>query len=107
MINALEREFDEAMLNIYRRADSEAGYTATMYLRMLNERHGLATAQTLIHTNAPSSGYTHLWERGRLDLTMEALIFDNPKWHPLFTENELRIVRQRLRDYGYPPAMQA
>jgi hypothetical protein len=29
-----------------------------------------------------SEGCTALWERGRLDLTVEALIHDNPQWHP-------------------------
>jgi hypothetical protein len=43
-----------------------------------------------------SEGYTALWERGRLDLTVEALIHDNPQWHPLFTPEELAICTEPL-----------
>ena len=48
-----------------------------------------------------SEGYTALWERGRLDLTVEAVIHDNPKWHPLFTQEDLAICAKRLREYRY------
>src|SRR6185437_15320140 len=37
----LSKRFDKAMFEIYRRAKSEAGYTATIFLQMLNERGGL------------------------------------------------------------------
>jgi len=32
---------------------------------------------------------------------MEATIHDNPKWHPLFREQELEICTTRLKNYGY------
>jgi hypothetical protein len=54
----------------------------------------------LLHSITVSEGYTALWERGRLDLTVEALILE-PQWHELFTEEEREIARKRLRDYGY------
>jgi len=68
---------------------------------MLHEHRGLETARLLIHSSAVSEGYTALWERERLDLTVEAAIRDNPKWHPLFTPEELQICVKRLTDYGY------
>ena len=37
-----------------------------------------------------SDGYTALWDRQRLDLTVEAVILD-PKWRPLFSSEELGI----------------
>jgi hypothetical protein len=36
----IEGQFDEAMLEIYRRAKAEAGYTATRFLGMVVERLG-------------------------------------------------------------------
>jgi hypothetical protein len=36
-------------------------------------------------------------------LTVEAVIHDHLKWHPLFTDEELEICRERLKDYGYLP----
>ncbi len=77
-MEALEREFDLAMRGIYRRAKLVANYTATRFLRMLDENGGLETAKTLIHSKQVSDGYTALWERNRLDLTVEYLIL-NPE----------------------------
>ena len=99
--STLTFEFDEEMLSIYKRALSEAHYRATRFLSMLHEHRGLETARLLIHSATVSEGYTALWERKRLDLTVEAVIHDNPKWHPLFTREELDICVKRLRDYGY------
>ena len=38
-------------------------------------------------------------ERGRLDLTVEAVIHNDPKWHALFTQEELAVCTKRLKDY--------
>lgn len=97
----LEAEFDLAMMNIYLRAKNEAGYVATIFHRMLCDHGGLKTAKQLINDRTVSSGYTALWERERLDLTVEATVAGNPKWHSLFTAQELQSARKRLRDYGY------
>ena len=94
-------EFDLEMLNIYQRALSEAHYRATRFLTMLHEHRGLETARLLIHSSTVSEGYAALWERKRLDLTVEAVIHDNTRWHPLFTEEELEICKKRLTDYDY------
>ena len=101
---ALQDQFHERMLEIYIRAKSEANYNATIFLRMLNDHGGLETARRLIHALAVSDGYTALWERKHLDLTVEAVIHDNPIWHPLFTEEELEICANRLREYEYLPS---
>jgi hypothetical protein len=94
-------QFDEAMFTIYRRAKTEAGYRATLFLDMIATKGGLQTAKYLINTSRPSDGYTHLFERGRLDLTVEAMVTENEHWHALFTEDELARGRKRLADYGY------
>ena len=67
------------MMDIYRRALAEANYKATRFLQMLHEHRGLATAQILLHSATVSDGYTALWERDRLDLTVEALVLQNGK----------------------------
>ncbi len=63
------------MSEVYRRAKDEAGYNATIFLRMLSERGAIATAHALIKTEQPSDGFTRLWERHRLDLTVEAHVW--------------------------------
>ena len=100
MKSRLEAEFDEAMLDIYRHAKSDAGYTATRFLGMVVSRGGLDTAQYLIHADTISDGYAALCERNRLDLTVEYLILE-PKWKPLFTKAERHVAVRRLREYGY------
>jgi hypothetical protein len=97
----LEKEFDEEMFLVYQRALSEAGYKATRFLQMLNDHRGLETARILLHSASVSEGYTALWERRRLDLTVEAVIHDHAKWHPLFTPDELAICVKRLTQYEY------
>jgi hypothetical protein len=101
----LEERFDAAMLEIYRRAKAEARYNATRYFQMLTEHRGLETARILLHSDTVSDGYTALWERGRLDLTVEALIHDHPEYHPLFNDAEREIARRRLEQYKYAPVI--
>jgi hypothetical protein len=93
--------FDQAMFNIYDRAKKEAGYNASIFLRMLTENGGIQTARTLINATKPSDGYTALYEKGRLDLTVEAMVLENQIWHELFTQVELDRSRTRLQQYGY------
>jgi hypothetical protein len=98
---ALQTAFANEMHSIYQRALSEAGYKATRFLHMLHEHGGLQTARILIHASTVSDGYTALWERTRLDLTVEAMIHDDTRWHPLFTQEELAICARRLTEYEY------
>lgn len=97
----IDKKFDAAMFKIYERAKLESGYSARIFLGMLNDRGGLSTAKYLINTPKPSDGYTHLYERGRLNLTVEAMVVENSDWHELFTEEELAKARRRLIQYGY------
>jgi hypothetical protein len=53
-------------------------------------------------TPASSDGFAELWERGRLDLTVEALVAE-PKFSELFSENEIAVARRRLEQFGYTP----
>ncbi len=86
-------------------AKSEAKYDATCYFQMLGEHRGLKTARILLHAEKESEGFTALWERGRLDLTVEALINDHPEYHGLFTDEERQIARRRLEEYRYVPIL--
>lgn len=96
----LER-FNTQMMNIYHRAKEEANYTASRFFHMVGEHGGFETARILINANTVSEGYTELWERGRLDLTVEALVLENHEYYPLFTEEEIERCRHRLSEYNY------
>jgi hypothetical protein len=92
--------FERAMKEIYIRAKNEANYTATYFVGMLSTLGGLGTAKRLLATTEASTGFTTLYERGRLDLTVEALVV-KPRFASLFTDQEIRIARQRLDQLGY------
>ena len=66
----------------------------------MDERGGLATAQYLLDKEEVSCGYVRLWEMKRLDLTVEAVVIQEP-WTSLFTDNQLATARWRLTEYGY------
>ena len=98
--SALERAFHQRMIDIYKAAKSEARYNASRFLSMVNEHGGLETAQILLRASAVSEGYTALWERQRLDLTVEAVILEEP-WRALFNKSEQETAVRRLKQYGY------
>ena len=100
-MSPLEEKFQGAMFDIYRRAKSEAGYNAAIFLQMLTNRGGLATAKTLINAERQSDGYTALLLVDRLYLTVEALVVDEARWHSLFLPEEIEKARHRLQSNHY------
>ena len=86
------------MVSIYERAKAEVGYTPTYFLRMLSELGPLETARKLLHDPTVSDGFANLWDRGRLDLTVEALVL-RPEFSSLFTDQELDRARGRLKQF--------
>ena len=86
------------MYDIYHRTLSKTDYKASIFQSMLIDYGGLETARRLILSSKISDGYTALWERRRLNLTVEALIHDNEKWHQLFSSEELAICTRRLKN---------
>ncbi|WP_182882083.1 GmrSD restriction endonuclease domain-containing protein [Microbispora sp. H10949] len=93
-------EFDAAMRSIYDKARSEANYHASYFLSMLAEHGSLATARKLLRSPAVSDGFAALWERGRLDLTVEALVVQ-PQFAEMFTPTEIEVARHRLEQFGW------
>lgn len=100
MTDELKTRFHRAMLSIYERARDEAGYAATRFLQMVSEVGGLEAARRLITFPNPSDGFTTLWEKGRLDLSVEAHAL-RPEFRELFSPFELRLAESRLEQYGY------
>jgi hypothetical protein len=101
----LEDAFHRAMVNIYERAKRECRYSPNFFLRMVGERGGLSAARALLGARTVSDGFTRLWELGRLDLSVEALILQG-EWRPLFSDDERQIASQRLAQMGYQPVTQ-
>ena len=96
---SLEDRFHQEMLRIYEEAN-EFGYYPNYFLGMVVDRGGLSAAKHLISGNQLSDGFVRLWEEGRLDLSVEALVLRDP-WRGLFTQEELAEVQRRLDGVGY------
>ncbi|MBI4191528.1 MAG: hypothetical protein HY525_13445 [Betaproteobacteria bacterium] len=103
MSKDLETAFHQEMLNVYHRAKKECRYNAIRFLEMVTDHGGLAAAKLLLASKHHPEGLTRLWEEGRLDISMEALLLKEP-WCSLFSEEELRVARKRLDDLGYKGA---
>jgi hypothetical protein len=95
----VRRMFDGAMQDVYVLAKKEAGYNATYYLEMLHRHGGLETARRLLASGTVSDGFSALWERGRLDLTVENVVL-RPEFEHLFTDEERETAKTRLKEYG-------
>ncbi len=102
MDNNLAQEFEIALRDLYHTivAETDAKYKPTLLMKMIDEIGGVSSAKNLISREKPSDGYTRLWELKKLHLTLEAFVLDNPKWHPLFTAEELQKATVRLKQYG-------
>jgi hypothetical protein len=99
MSDHIEKQFNRRMLGIYERAKAEADYNATYFLRMLSEEGGLETARRLVSSSQPSDGFTQLYLKGRLDLTVEHLVLEDD-FRGLFAAGLLEMAADRLRQYG-------
>ena len=99
-MSSLEKEFHRAMINIYQTGKREIGYNATRFLQLVGEKGGVVAAKQLISNDNGTSGFTTLFENNRLDLSVEAHVLI-PKYKELFTDEEIEMSRNRLKEYGY------
>lgn len=96
----LERRFDCDMREIYTTAKRECRYNATRFRQLVGTKGGLLAAKQLITKPGGTDGFATLWEHGRLDLSVEAHVL-KPEYESLFTDEERRICRERLAEFGY------
>ena len=101
-VDEVERRFHRAMIGIYGTAKRELGYNATRFLQMVSEHGGLVTARQLLWSDAPSDGFTTLWEHRRLDLTVEDHVL-RAEFASLFSDADREQALMRLKEYGWRP----
>ncbi len=95
MKDPLEEEFHKAMLDIDRACKREIGFNSKHFRAMVSDHGGREAAKKLLVSPRVQSGFEYLWKRGRLDLSMEAVIVQ-PKYSPLFTPSEIVEAKNRL-----------
>lgn len=96
----LEKQFHDAMVNIYKQAKEECGYAPALFLKMVGELGGIETAKRLLRSKNTQYGFFELQRCNRLDLTMEAHVI-KPEYAELFEAEEVREARERLTGFGY------
>lgn len=92
-------ELTVAMLDLYQQANAIVTLHDN-FIDRLTRSFGFATAIHYIHLPNATSGFTKLWEKKRLDLSVEALILQ-PQWYMLFDEADLRRAYGRLSDFHF------
>ena len=97
----LEKKFHGEMVAIYQTAKKELKYNATRFLQLVSDNGGLRAAKQLIAVDGGTYGFEVLWEHGRLDLSVEALVLEK-EFRQLFTDEEITLCKTRLIKYGYP-----
>ena len=100
-MKTLEDNFHAAMVTIYKTAQKELNYNATRFLQLISNNGGLHAAKQLIAVDGGTYGFEVLWEHGRLDLSVEALVLEK-EFRQLFTDEEITLCKTRLIKYGYP-----
>ena len=98
-MNKHEAAFHQEMLDTCREA-AKLGYRPTRFLQMVNQDGGVATAHRLLATGGPADGLTRLWELGRLDISLEAIML-KLEYRSLFSDEERSIARERLTEIRY------
>jgi hypothetical protein len=104
MIEPLKIAFHRALLNIYQIAKKDLNYNANRFVQMLTSPdESIRTAKKFVLSSTASDGFSELWKRGRLDLTVEALVGYHSEFAVLFTDEERDAARKRLSQMGYNP----
>ena len=77
-----ESQFHIAMLALHQRALDQCDYDAKLFKTMVLEHGGLEAARRLLAAPKVHDGLVKLFEKRRLDLTLEALVL-LPEWREL------------------------
>ena len=100
MTTELEIDFKMALLNAVDICIRLYRYRPTYFLRMLDNYGAVGTATQLATAIKFHEGFTKLWELGRLDLTVEAIMLRRP-YRQLFPKEVLDKASDRLKALGY------
>jgi hypothetical protein len=97
----LPQRFAEELITAYFLLGEETGYRPEAFLRVASRHGGFEAARRELQASQPSEALDVLRKLHRLDVSVEAFVL-RPEYAPLFSAEELKIARERLRSYGYP-----
>jgi len=78
----------------------ELGYKPKAFMSMIFESDTVTAVKKLLNSKKVSEGFIKLWEKGRLDLSMENIVYSE-NWGDLFTKEEINISEKRLKEYNF------
>jgi 5-methylcytosine-specific restriction protein A len=100
----MDKEYDARFTSFLREKAAEADraikYRPNYFLGMLSADGGFHTASKLLAAPKVSEGFTRLWEAGRLDLSVEALIVES-EWRVHFDPVLVDRAEKVLAKVGY------
>lgn len=97
---ALAINFHKTVVAAYNAARKECGYNASVFIQLINEHGAIKVAKDFLTKNTATTGFEKLWEKGRLDLTIEASVL-LPQYTSLFSVEERKVAFDRLKEYSY------
>ena len=98
----LKKLFHQAIIDLYKQIIKSVKYKPTRLMDYINKYGGYEAAVKYISTESNVQDFAILWEKERLDLSVEALI-TNEQYRPLFSEDILSFCDRKLKEYSYAP----
>ena len=98
--NLLQNKFNQEVFEAVEES-KKIGYIPTRFIQMLQQANNNAVevVQRLVIKEA-TSGLEKLWEKGRLELSMEAIMI-KPEYNELFSTEIVDVCKKKLKKFGY------
>ena len=100
-IRQLTQDFEVRCVKIAEDVEAVLRRPVPRFRGLLARRGAVGATTYLIRASTPSDTFTDLWVEGHLEHTVEAVILLEPKWNPLFTDNDRMAARERLQAYRW------
>ena len=96
-----DAELTQALLDSYYAAGKQTGYWGRRFYQAVKRKGGLATVKPMLTPRNASQrkGLDAILEAGKPELSVEAVVLQ-PRFRPLFTDEELKAAAERLGEYG-------
>lgn len=98
----LKKSFHQEIINLYKKIIKSIKYKPTRLMDYINKYGGYEAAVKYISTESNVQDFAVLWEKERLDLSVEALI-TSETYRSLFQEELVAFCDHKLKEYSYAP----
>lgn len=96
----LKRELRERYISTYNQCKKFRYFPRAFLDMVVSNEDIVEVTKKLIHKEGGTSGFTTLFEKKRMDLSVEKIILE-PKYRKLFTCEDLQAAYNRLKQYEY------